>query len=89
DRVGADIEQVRRGIGSDPRIGYSFLYAGCGYGGSCFPKDMRALIHSAQEAHCSSDLLQAVEAINERQKHKLFERIKAFYKGDLKGKTFA
>ena len=89
EHLGADIESVRLGIGADSRIGYHFIYPGCGYGGSCFPKDMRALIHSAEQAHCSSDLLQAVEAINERQKHKLFERIKAFYKGDLKGKTFA
>ena len=83
EHLGADIESVRLGIGADSRIGYHFIYPGCGYGGSCFPKDMRALIHSAEEAHCSSDLLQAVEAINERQKHKLFERINAFYKGDL------
>ncbi|VVO90973.1 UDP-glucose dehydrogenase family protein [Pseudomonas fluorescens] len=89
EHLGADIESVRLGIGADSRIGYHFIYAGCGYGGSCFPKDMRALIHSAQQAHCSSDLLQAVEAINERQKHKLFERINAFYRGDLSGKTFA
>jgi UDPglucose 6-dehydrogenase len=89
EHLGADIESVRQGIGADTRIGYHFIYPGCGYGGSCFPKDMRALIHSAEEAHCSSDLLQAVEAINQRQKHKLFERINAFYKGDLRGKTFA
>ncbi len=89
EHLGADIEAVRMGIGADQRIGYHFIYPGCGYGGSCFPKDMRALIHSAQQANCSSDLLQAVEAINERQKHKLFDRINAFYKGDLKGKTFA
>ena len=89
EHLGADIESVRLGIGADTRIGYHFIYPGCGYGGSCFPKDMRALIHSAQAANCSSDLLQAVEAINERQKHKLFERINAFYKGDLRGKTFA
>ncbi|MDN3219580.1 UDP-glucose dehydrogenase family protein [Pseudomonas nunensis] len=89
EHLGADIESVRLGIGADSRIGYHFIYPGCGYGGSCFPKDMRALIHSAEEAHCSSDLLQAVEAINQRQKHKLFERVKAFYKGDLAGKTFA
>ena len=89
EHLGADIESVRLGIGADQRIGYHFIYPGCGYGGSCFPKDMRALIHSAEQANCSSDLLQAVEAINERQKHKLFERIKAFYKGDLEGKTFA
>lgn len=89
EHLGADIESVRQGIGADTRIGYHFIYPGCGYGGSCFPKDMRALIHSAEQAHCSSDLLQAVEAINERQKHKLFDRINAFYKGDLRGKTFA
>jgi UDPglucose 6-dehydrogenase len=89
EHLGADIESVRQGIGADSRIGYDFIYAGCGYGGSCFPKDMRALIHSAEAANCSSDLLQAVEAINQRQKHKLFERVNAFYKGDLKGKTFA
>ncbi|ALI04266.1 UDP-glucose/GDP-mannose dehydrogenase family protein [Pseudomonas sp. FW306-02-F02-AA] len=89
EHLGADIEAVRMGIGADQRIGYHFIYPGCGYGGSCFPKDMRALIHSAQEANCSSDLLEAVEAINQRQKHKLFERINAFYKGELKGKTFA
>jgi UDPglucose 6-dehydrogenase len=89
EHLGADIESVRLGIGADSRIGYHFIYPGCGYGGSCFPKDMRALIHSAEEAHCSSDLLQAVEAINQRQKHKLFERVKAFYKGDLEGRTFA
>ena len=89
EHLGADIESVRLGIGADTRIGYHFIYPGCGYGGSCFPKDMRALIHSAQQVNCSSDLLQAVEAINERQKHKLFDRINAFFKGDLKGKTFA
>ncbi|WP_095144301.1 MULTISPECIES: UDP-glucose/GDP-mannose dehydrogenase family protein [unclassified Pseudomonas] len=89
EHLGADIESVRLGIGADQRIGYHFIYPGCGYGGSCFPKDMRALIHSAEQANCSSDLLQAVEAINERQKHKLFERINAFYNGDLVGKTFA
>jgi UDPglucose 6-dehydrogenase len=89
EHLGADIESVRLGIGADTRIGYHFIYPGAGYGGSCFPKDMRALIHSAQEANCSSDLLQAVEAINQRQKTKLFERVNAFFKGDLKGKTFA
>lgn len=89
EHLGADIESVRQGIGADSRIGYDFIYAGCGYGGSCFPKDMRALIHSAEAANCSSDLLQAVEAINQRQKHKLFERVNAYYKGDLRGKTFA
>ncbi|MFP3409476.1 UDP-glucose 6-dehydrogenase, partial [Pseudomonas sp. SIMBA_065] len=64
EHLGADIEAVRLGIGADSRIGYHFIYPGCGYGGSCFPKDMRALIHSAKEANCSSDLLEAVEAIN-------------------------
>ncbi|MBV4484934.1 UDP-glucose/GDP-mannose dehydrogenase family protein [Pseudomonas sp. SWRI153] len=89
EHLGADIESVRQGMGADTRIGYHFIYPGCGYGGSCFPKDVRALIHSAEQAHCSSDLLQAVEAINQRQKHKLFERINAFYRGDLRGKAFA
>nr|WP_314478760.1 UDP-glucose/GDP-mannose dehydrogenase family protein [uncultured Pseudomonas sp.] len=89
ENLGADIESVRQGIGADPRIGYHFIYPGCGYGGSCFPKDMRALIHSAEQAGCSSDLLKAVEAVNERQKNKLFERVRAYYAGDLKGKTFA
>jgi UDPglucose 6-dehydrogenase len=89
EHLGADIESVRKGIGADSRIGYDFIYAGCGYGGSCFPKDMRALIHSAQQAQCSSDLLRAVEAINQRQKHKLFERLNAYYHGQLHGRTFA
>src|SRR5471030_1873733 len=89
EHLGADIEAVRLGIGADSRIGYHFIYPGCGYGGSCFPKDMRALIHSAKQANCSSDLLEAVEAINQRQKSKLFERINAYFKGNLQGKTFA
>lgn len=89
ESLGADIESVRLGIGADPRIGYHFIYPGCGYGGSCFPKDMRALIHTAEQVSCSSDLLKAVEAVNERQKNKLFERVKSYYAGDLKGKTFA
>ncbi|PAM65360.1 UDP-glucose 6-dehydrogenase, partial [Acinetobacter baumannii] len=89
EHLGADIEAVRLGIGADSRIGYHFIYPGCGYGGSCFPKDMRALIHSAKQANCSSDLLEAVEAINQRQKSKLYERVNAFFKGNLRGKTFA
>lgn len=89
EHLGADVESVRLGIGADSRIGYDFIYPGCGYGGSCFGKDIRALIHSAREAHCSNDLLRVVEDINERQKNKLFERVNAFYKGDLRGKTFA
>jgi UDPglucose 6-dehydrogenase len=89
EHLGADVESVRLGIGADSRIGYDFIYPGCGYGGSCFGKDIRALIHSAREAGCSNDLLNVVENINERQKNKLFDRINAFYKGDLRGKTFA
>ncbi|WP_449125066.1 UDP-glucose dehydrogenase family protein [Pseudomonas viridiflava] len=89
EHLGADVEAVRLGIGADSRIGYDFIYPGCGYGGSCFGKDIRALIHSAREANCSNDLLCVVEAINERQKNKLFERINAFYRGDVRGKTFA
>ncbi|MCP1645868.1 UDPglucose 6-dehydrogenase [Pseudomonas citronellolis] len=89
EHLGADIEAVRQGMGADPRIGYHFIYPGCGYGGSCFPKDIQALIHSADDASCSSDLLRAVEAINQRQKHKLFERISAYFSDNLKGRTFA
>jgi UDPglucose 6-dehydrogenase len=89
ESLGADIEAVRLGIGADPRIGYHFLYAGCGYGGSCLPKDVRALIRSANASGCASDLLQAVEDINQRQKHKLFERIARHFRGDLNGRTFA
>ncbi|WP_371364942.1 UDP-glucose/GDP-mannose dehydrogenase family protein [Pseudomonas sp. QL9] len=89
EHLGADIESVRLGMGADVRIGYHFIYPGCGYGGSCFPKDVQALIHTAAEANCSNDLLRAVEEVNRRQKNKLFERIKAYYKGDLAGRTFA
>lgn len=89
ERLGADIEQVRTGIGSDPRIGYHFIYPGCGYGGSCFPKDVKALERIARDVSYDGELLQAVEAVNERQKHVLFEKINRHYNGDLKGKTFA
>ena len=89
ERVGADIEQVRLGIGSDPRIGYQFIYPGAGYGGSCFPKDVRALAHSAADAGYQAQLLDAVEAVNHRQKQVIFERIKEYFAGDLGGKTFA
>jgi UDPglucose 6-dehydrogenase len=89
ERVGADIEHVRIGIGSDPRIGYHFIYPGCGYGGSCFPKDVRALISSAAGAGYGSTLLQAVEAVNERQKLVLFDKIKQHYGGNLRGKVIA
>jgi len=87
--LGADIEAVRNGIGSDPRIGYQFIYPGAGYGGSCFPKDVRALERTALENGYNAELLHAVEAVNFRQKQKLFEKISAHYAGDLKGKTFA
>ncbi len=89
ERVGADIENVRVGIGSDPRIGYEFIYPGCGYGGSCFPKDVKALRASAAAAGYTTDILQSVDDVNERQKRRLFEKIEAFYGGNLKGKTIA
>ena len=89
EKLGADIEQVRIGIGSDPRIGYQFIYPGAGYGGSCFPKDVRALERTALENGYTPELLHAVEAVNFRQKQRLFEKISSHYGGDLKGKTFA
>ncbi|WP_322094619.1 UDP-glucose dehydrogenase family protein [Paraburkholderia bannensis] len=89
DRVGADIEQVRRGIGSDPRIGYSFLYAGCGYGGSCFPKDVQALIRTAAEYQMDLRVLDAVEQVNNKQKTVLFDKIHQHFNGKLAGKRFA
>jgi UDPglucose 6-dehydrogenase len=87
--VGADIEKVRRGIGSDPRIGYQFIYPGCGYGGSCFPKDVQALARSANDHAFNAEILQAVESVNNRQKDVLFAKIKRHFKGELKGKTIA
>ena len=89
ERVGADIEQVRKGIGSDPRIGTHFLYPGTGYGGSCFPKDVKALIHAGLESGMALGVLQAVEAANERQKHVLVDKIVARFGEDLNGLTFA
>ena len=89
ERVGADIEAVRIGIGSDPRIGYQFIYPGAGYGGSCFPKDVRALSHSAKAVGYEARLLDAVESVNFEQKRKLFEKISHYYEGDLEGKTIA
>ncbi len=89
ERVGADIEQVRIGIGSDPRIGYHFIYPGCGYGGSCFPKDVRALCRTASAHGYNPALLCAVEDINDRQKNVLFEKIHGHFDGLLKGKVFA
>ncbi|MEP0177300.1 MAG: UDP-glucose/GDP-mannose dehydrogenase family protein [Paraglaciecola sp.] len=86
---GADIENVRRGIGSDPRIGYQFIYPGCGYGGSCFPKDVQALARSATAAGYTARVLEAVEEVNYAQKEKLFEYISRHFSGDLKGKTVA
>jgi UDPglucose 6-dehydrogenase len=89
ERLGADIEKVRVGIGSDPRIGYHFIYPGCGYGGSCFPKDVKALERTARDAGYRAELLQAVEAVNDRQKLRLPEKVAAYFKGDLRGKSFA
>ena len=89
ERVGADIESVRKGIGSDPRIGTSFLYAGTGYGGSCFPKDVKALMHTGRENGVALGVLQAVEAANERQKRVLVDKIVARFGDDLAGRTFA
>ena len=87
--MGADIEKVRIGIGSDPRIGYHFIYPGCGYGGSCFPKDVKALERTAKSVGYTAELLQAVEAVNNRQKQNLFAKIYAYFDGNLKGKTIA
>ena len=86
---GADIENVRKGIGSDPRIGYQFIYPGCGYGGSCFPKDVQALVRSAQGVGYTAQVLEAVEAVNYAQKEKLFEYIMRHFGGDVSGKTVA
>ena len=89
EKVGADIEDVRVGIGSDPRIGYHFIYPGAGYGGSCFPKDVRALVNSANADGYDATLMAAVEEVNNRQKHRLFEKISTYYDGKIEGKTFA
>ncbi|MGV6395694.1 UDP-glucose dehydrogenase family protein [Pseudomonas caspiana] len=89
ERFDADIEQVRLGIGSDPRIGYDFIYPGCGFGGSCFPKDLQALISAAKACGIETALLSAVDDVNRRQKHLLFEKIRVHYQGALRGKVFA
>jgi len=91
EQVGADVEMVRQGIGSDPRIGWHFIYAGAGYGGSCFPKDVQALAHSARRHGCAPRLLEAVDAVNEAQKNHLFELMVRHYGGPetLRGKTVA
>ena len=87
--VGADVDMVRQGIGADTRIGRKFLYPGCGYGGSCFPKDVKALIKTAEKSGYEMQVLKAVEDVNERQKRVVFEKLKKVFNGDLKGKTIA
>ena len=87
--VGADVNMVRSGIGADTRIGRKFLYPGCGYGGSCFPKDVKALIKTAEENGYEMKVLKMVEAVNEAQKDILFRKLQAYYGNDLRGKTIA
>ena len=87
--LGADIEAVRVGIGSDPRIGYQFIYPGCGYGGSCFPKDVKALYNTAKQVGFDAQLLGAVEDVNGRQKQVMFRKISEYYGGNVSGKTIA
>lgn len=89
ERLGADVEKVRQGIGSDPRIGYHFIYPGCGYGGSCFPKDVQALVRTAEKVGYVPELLRSVESVNHRQKNKLFDGLSAYFDGDLGGKKIA
>jgi UDPglucose 6-dehydrogenase len=89
EHLGADIEAVRHGIGSDSRIGYSFIYPGCGYGGSCFPKDVQALIRTADDSGYDARILKSVESVNYDQKEKLFDRIHSYFDGNLKGKAIA
>jgi UDPglucose 6-dehydrogenase len=89
ERVGADIEKVRIGIGSDPRIGYSFIYPGAGYGGSCFPKDVKALIRSARDVGHDAELLRSVESVNERQKSVLVKKLSEYFNNRLAGRRFA
>ena len=89
ERLGADIEEVRLGIGSDPRIGYQFIYPGCGFGGSCFPKDVKALQHIAKEVGYTPELVTAVDQVNNNQKQVLFDKINKFFNGNLKNKVIA
>jgi UDPglucose 6-dehydrogenase len=89
EKVGANIDEVRHGLATDPRIGDKFLFPGVGYGGSCFPKDVKAIIRTAQDHHCQLTILDAVEAANARQKKVLFEKAMVHYQGKLKGKQFA
>ena len=89
EMTGADVSSVRRGIGADLRIGNRFLYPGCGYGGSCFPKDVKALVHTGKKAGYKMQVLEAVESVNERQKEVVFQKLSRYYKGDLNGKRIA
>ena len=89
ERVGADVNLVRRGVGADRRIGQHFLFPGIGYGGSCFPKDVQAMIHTAEEYGLDSAMMRAVDAVNDRQKHVLVHKVKARFGENLRGKTFA
>ena len=89
ERVGADIESVRVGIGSDPRIGYRYIYPGCGFGGSCLPKDVRALVSSSEAAGHALDLMQAVQRVNQRQRRLLFDRISSYFDGQLESRVIA
>jgi UDPglucose 6-dehydrogenase len=88
EAVGADVTHVRQGVGTDSRLGLSFLYAGLGYGGSCFPKDVRSIIHSAEEQGLDFSLLRSVDEVNNRQKRRLYEKMVGHYNGSLKGRTF-
>ena len=87
--VGADVNMVRKGIGSDSRIGTKFLYPGCGYGGSCFPKDVKALIKTAESKGYTMEVLKAVESVNDKQKLVLFNKLNKYFGGDLKGNRIA
>jgi UDPglucose 6-dehydrogenase len=89
EKLGADVEAIRQGVATDPRIGPHFLLAGCGYGGSCFPKDVKALIKMVEEQSLDGKLFRAIENINDKQKELLFRRLEKHFKGDLKGKVVA
>ncbi|WP_429019742.1 UDP-glucose dehydrogenase family protein [Aeromonas allosaccharophila] len=89
EQLGADIEAVRQGMGADPRIGYHFIYPGCGYGGSCFPKDIKSLCHTAASVGCDAPLLAAVEQVNQRQQQKMAQTLLTRFGPDLRGRTFA
>lgn len=89
EQLGADIEAVRQGMGADPRIGYHFIYPGCGYGGSCFPKDIKSLRHTAASVGCDAPLLAAVEQVNQRQQQKMAQTLRTCFGPDLRGRTFA